>query len=286
VTPPELPWRRSADLTGEGDGAAGSPPPERSLWAKAGLLDATPEPDTATDQREPDANRRTAVPDSSITPAERHALLLDRHDPTPEESATGADGTDRPADELPSDVGDDHLRYDIHEQKSVEILDRERPLVDRVARVIDHYLDRISPQAWYDASLDDRGDAIRAMGRDIRHAMHLPAVTVTPVDFELCGLHYTDKGHHYIEVARDMNLKSTLSTVAHEMRHAYQVEIIDGRAGSHEDSSSWTHNQHEYVEYDDDDDNIDAYYTQPLEADAFGFERAVGKTLGQDWPEL
>jgi hypothetical protein len=243
----EIRGKRSADRADD-DRAIGlpTPPAERSLWAKAALLESSP---------------RTDAPSGSPEP------------------------TEAPVHGIPREASDGRLRYDSHERRSIEILRRERPLVDRVAGVIDGYLDRISPQAWSAASRDARGAIIHQLGQDLAHAMRLRQVSILPVDLDLCGLHYVDEGgHHHIEVARDMDLESTVSTVAHEMRHALQVEMLNERTTGHPDAASWAGNLVEYTDYDDRDP--DAYYNQPVEADAFGFERAVGRILRLDWPDI
>jgi hypothetical protein len=280
MTPSELPWQRATDRPPEGDGLAGAAAqPERSLWSKAALLDASPARDATSDAERPAGLRNDIGPDDPASPARRDPALLDGGRPAPAtEIATTGDDTQRSI----RDVGDGHLSYDIHEQKSVEILDNEWPLVDRVVNVVDNYLDRVSPDGWDDANPIERSEIISELGKDIQHAMGLSEVRMYTVDLDICGLYDRDEDGHYVQVADHLDLESTISTIAHELRHAQQREIIQG-VGTHPDSESWAQNNVEYKSFEGD---LDAYFTQPLEADAFGFERAIGKILRFDWPQL
>jgi hypothetical protein len=283
----ELPWRRTGDPVREGDGAAVPPTrQELSLWDKAGLLDPAPAPDTTNSpDRGDDPGHRTSddpVADGSAT-TDRELALLEAGRQAPEK-AVAADEANRPDHELPRDIGEGRLRYGIHEQKSLEILGRERPLVSRVARVVGDCMGRISSDAWDDASPKVRIREIIKIGKEVQRAMHLPQVRIFPVELDLCGMHDMDDRGHRIRVDRRMDILSVLATLVHEMRHVYQVEVMQGRSGYHPDAATWAENDHEYKECDEED--IDSYYTQPLEADTFGFERAVGKILGLDWPEI
>jgi hypothetical protein len=141
---------------------------------------------------------------------------------------------------------------------------------------------RIDPDAWLAGNPSDRSVQIIVAGDRIRQAMELPEVRIIPTAMKGDGIHRVDEEGHRIEINSSLDISSTLSTLTHEMRHAYQLEAVAGRE-IHPESSSWAENTLDYMHYDD---NYEEYATQPLEADAFGFERAVGRLLGLDWPNL
>jgi hypothetical protein len=115
--------------------------------------------------------------------------------------------------------------------------------------------------------------------------MDLPPIRVKlSNESEIFGMHRYQRGAHRLEINRDLDLEITLATLVREIRHAYQTEAIEGRGPNHPDVDAWDKNDQRYIEYDG--TNALAHFTQPLEADAFGFERAVGKSLRLDWPNL
>jgi hypothetical protein len=201
-----------------------------------------------------------------------------------EPSATKRDtlrGSIKLADATSYESPNDSPAYrEIHDKRAREISDRERPVVYRVANVVADYMNRIDPDAWDAGNSDQRSVYIVVAGDRIRRAMGLPAVEIVLSDMRADGLHtYSEKGH-LIEINPNMSLSSTLSTLTHEMRHAYQMEVVAGRE-SHGKAGEWTENMLDYENYDAD---YEDYVSQPIEADAFGFERAVGRQLGLDWP--
>jgi hypothetical protein len=120
---------------------------------------------------------------------------------------------------------------------------------------------------------------------EIRSAMNLPPIRVKlSNDPDIFGTHRYHRGVHHLEINRDLDLETTLATLVHEIRHVYQTEAIEGRSHSHPDADAWDRNDQRYIEYDG--SNAVEHFTQPLEADAFGFEGAVGKSLRLDWPNL
>jgi hypothetical protein len=149
MTPSEFPRHRSGDLQPEADGADGrSPLSERPLWAKASLLDASPE-STDADPPQSDVARRDAVAGGSVPrPAERHALLLDQPDAWPEEPSPGTEATDPSTRDLPGEADDDGPHSEIHKQKSVENVRNERPVADRIAHVVEVDIDGDDPEIW------------------------------------------------------------------------------------------------------------------------------------------
>jgi hypothetical protein len=189
------------------------------------------------------------------------------------------------ARDAPHEARADRFRFPIHEQKSNEILERERPLVDRVARIVRKNLDDRSPEEWDDLRGRAEADAIIQIVDDVRTAMDLPALRVKARnDPDLYGSHRYSRGVHRIEISRDMSLEQTVATVVHEVRHAYQAEVVEGRKPEHPDADAWDRNIERYTDYSPGTPGL--YLSQPIEADSFGFERAVGKVLGLDWPDI
>lgn len=69
-----------------------------------------------------------------------------------------------------------------------------------------------------------------------------------------------------------------MDTIVHEMRHAYQHEVIlrpGDFAVSEETAKSWDANFDNYISYDSNLDNFDEYQDQPVEADARGYASGV-----------
>ncbi|MBR6186067.1 MAG: hypothetical protein IKQ41_07355 [Clostridia bacterium] len=74
-----------------------------------------------------------------------------------------------------------------------------------------------------------------------------------------------------------------MTTVVHEMRHAYQRAVVNDPSGyivSEETAKAWEQNNipGNYIEYDPHDPaktDYNAYHDQPIEADAFGFSESV-----------
>jgi len=98
------------------------------------------------------------------------------------------------------------------------------------------------------------------------------------------GSYRNDHGVHRLEIGKNLARDETLATIVHEIRHAYQAEVVEGIKPNHPDADDWDRNDQRYIDYSE--HTVLSYFTQPLEADAYGFERAVGKTLGLDWPDL
>lgn len=72
--------------------------------------------------------------------------------------------------------------------------------------------------------------------------------------------------------------EDVMNTVVHEMRHAYQYEVIqnpDQYIVSNDTVKTWENNWYNYISYKPELNNYDAYYGQPIEADAFGFADSV-----------
>jgi hypothetical protein len=221
-------------------------PGEPSLWAKAGLLDTRPGPGA--------------------------------DDPAGADTRSTRDSADD-RDEPPARPG-----FDVHERRSREIAEREGPLVERVTDVVRGYLDQIDPDAWLAGRSRDRRRMINKMCDDVRAAMRLPDLPVIAGNVAGYGGFVPGGAGRGIYVNDNMSIRTTLATVSHEMRHAYQHEVTEGRMEYRSEAPAWAHNfanysDSEYVDYND-------YATQPVEADAFGFERAVGRSLGLDWPDF
>ena len=192
---------------------------------------------------------------------------------------------DRPDPSADAGATTGNVGFEIHEQKSIEIASHEGRLLGRVTDVVRSYVDSVRPKDWDAALPADRRDLIEAMGGDIAEAMRLPHVAVIPAEMAGYGGHSVDKFGHVIHVSDREDLPTTLATLVHEMRHAYQYEVAGGRLDEHPEAESWAANIETYHEPADGTD-YDTYATQPVEADAFGFERALGRNLGLDWPAI
>ena len=299
---PDIPGRRATDGSGDSIEGSARPRPEPSLWAKADLLDGAGGDPPRTDERtgrtaetteragpnpRPDGEarplpRRFGPPEQALW---RKADLLDaRPAPPPPADRREAPDSQRPRD-VSREARSDRVRFPIHEQKANEILERERPLVDRVAGVVKRQLDGRSPEGWDSVRGRARTREILSIVNQVREAFGTAEVKVKVTDDpDVFGSYRHDRSVHRIEVGKNLSLGETMATVVHEVRHAYQTEVIEGVKPDHPDSDAWDKNDQRYIDYTR--GNIVSYFTQPLEADAYGFERATARTLGLDWPNL
>jgi len=290
VTPFDPPGRRPSDgpddperVTGSGAAA----PLERSLWDKADLLDPPASSNQRPAERRPDSEAHLQTrPGPAESTLWRKAELLDARPAPPARTADGPATPDgQRARDAPREARADRFRFPIHEQKSNEILERERPLVDRVAHAAKKILDSRATREWDELCGQVRNKAIIGVVDAIRTAMELPPIRVRTKDEPgLCGSHEYRRGVHRIEISNDMSMELTVATAVHEVRHAYQTEVVEGRKPNHPDADGWDRNKQWYSDLDQTD--IERYFSQPIEADSFGFERAIGKILGTDWPDI
>jgi hypothetical protein len=220
MTPADSPGRRRAtDGPDDPKPDVGDPTPERSLWAKADLLDQAarrrPRPtDTSTesdearwtgrvegsdasdaassdapasDQNRNQAERRTdgdgrrpVRPDQPLwRKAEALDNLSDARTPGVTTDRTlnfDSGGTLRNASPLDSGRpqlpdafrgnGSDRFLFPVHEQKSNEIIERERPLVSSVVDVVKKHFDNRSPEEWNNIQGRQRARGDRNCRRD------------------------------------------------------------------------------------------------------------------------
>jgi len=138
--------------------------------------------------------------------------------------------------------------------------------------------DDVDPHTWANADHAERTSMLATANDTIREAYGLPAGDVNyPSDFpeEYDGLFDSQTGEVAMnpELLNEPSPDTALETLAHENFHDYQQRAVDGTITEPYAESrreAWRYGSENY-----DSDDLSAYYTNPLEVDAFVVEGAV-----------
>jgi hypothetical protein len=261
------------------------------LWRKANALDGGPSRLDAETGPNPSAHRsldeKRGIPTVSAVgvdqPHESRYIEQDpQREPTSVEMEHDSAGPVRDVPEDPSSTDNNPAYVAIHEELAMEITEREGQPLGRVVGIVAEYINRIDAGLWREGTREQRIPIMVVAADRVREAMSLQEVELRPADGVALGSYRRHEGKHTISINPNLEISDTLATIVHEMRHALQKEVILGQR-EHPRADEWDDNDLEYIPFHSD---YNAYAAQPVEADAFAYERAVGRHLGLDWPNL
>ena len=156
---------------------------------------------------------------------------------------------------------------------------------------------------WNKATLEERKEMINNFVREL-NLIYGTNITKNvnfyyeePEDGMISRGYYTDSKRRVsinTYCIENNSYERVMTTVIHEMRHAYQHEAVrhpERYTVSEETVRGWEKNFRNYV---DPDDNYDAYKSQPVEADANGFSQsdaiwnpqAANEQIEIHWPDI
>ena len=140
--------------------------------------------------------------------------------------------------------------------------------------------ERFSKKTWKKASVEERKQILTELFEKMQeiYGIELTGITIKPIKAEkgFTYGYYTDY-NRAICINEDLlknarNYKDTIDTLAHEMRHGYQHEVVRNPDAFQVDENTvteWRDNFQDYKTPEDDGD--DAYTYQPVEVDARRF---------------
>lgn len=147
---------------------------------------------------------------------------------------------------------------------------------------------KYTQKKWKKASVEERKEMLNQMLRDLN------GIYGTNIEKDINF--YTEKADskgmilngYYSDNARQVSInteilsksdyKNALSTMVHEMRHAYQHEVIrhpDRFIVSKDNVQAWENNFQNYISYSEEKNNYNEYRNQPIEKDARDMENSI-----------
>lgn len=266
------------------------------------------------EQPEPEENRLLRYdgedPEASVWNTEREAIEAWR------DSAEGQGVyAERVTEQMyqPSDDIHRHFRQmeRVTPAEGVEAKDLDEVRIERAAEQLKQ-MDELRPQNWREMDIYERRVTLDRVGRVLSDVYEHPSPPLIIEDMgnpatqgaygdgyrfnvrsgEVEGSDYGIRMNEEALTERDQKLlgdnpKEALRTYAHEFRHSYQREQVNAyekwtfrnSVDDLDTARTWSENFRNYQSPGIFGDNFDAYYQQPVEADARAFaDRVVRKT--------
>lgn len=170
-----------------------------------------------------------------------------------------------------------------HVPRTSEVLtqDSQLPQEEQAVEAL-RSVDGLQPDQWENLNESARLGKLQESENSLAGVQERKALDVIPVDMGQNEAGYYDGNAIYINRndLGEKGVRDNLGTVIHEGRHAYQDQAID-HPGLHPDAAqveAWRDNKKpgHYIRPDKD---LGAYFTQPIEADAYQYENSVLENL-------